>query len=66
MSASDREPAALMRRRATAWAAGAAEGRALDHDRWRAMSPAERSAEALDLIRIAGRLRNSAARAVKP
>lgn len=39
-----------------AWAEGGRQGRELDRRRWRGMTPAERIAEAQDIIRIAGKL----------
>lgn len=52
-----REPgetdADAMRRRASAWSQGAEEGRAADHHRWAAMTPADRVEEAWKLIEAA-------------
>lgn len=43
--------------RMRAWANGGAAGKALDRERWRAMSPRERVDEGLALVRIAEKLR---------
>jgi hypothetical protein len=55
----DEDGAALLRR-AQDWAAGAAAGRAYDEELAARMTPTERIAEAVELTRIAERLRDSA------
>jgi len=52
--------AAVMRRRAAAWAAGAAEAEAFDRERVAGLTMDERLAEGVELTRIAEQLRASA------
>lgn len=53
------ERAALMRQRAAAWAAGAAEAKAYDRRRAAAMTVDECLSEGVELARVAERLRAS-------